>query len=83
MNKENTQICCAASRNSSGPAKTEPMIEKSGTDSNEKMIELKGGKFLMGTDDEEGFGGDGCLGIAVLCICSLLFLILCLFAIEI
>lgn len=59
MNKENTQTCCAASRNSSGRAKTEPMIEKSGIDSNEKMIELKGGRFLMGTDDEEGFIDDG------------------------
>jgi len=59
MNKENTQACCAASRNNFGSMKSEPMLQKSEVDSIEKMIELKGGKFLMGTDDKEGFIEDG------------------------
>jgi formylglycine-generating enzyme required for sulfatase activity len=59
MNKENTQPCCAASRNAFASIKSEPMLEKSEVDSIEKMIELKGGKFLMGTDDKEGFIEDG------------------------
>lgn len=59
MNKENTQKCCAASRDASGSIRSEPMLEKSEADSMEKLIELKGGKFLMGKDDEEGFIQDG------------------------
>ncbi|MBD3276145.1 MAG: SUMF1/EgtB/PvdO family nonheme iron enzyme [Candidatus Marinimicrobia bacterium] len=53
--------CCAASRNSkkSKKKKKKKKRKKSGSFSKQGMVELEGGSFLMGTDDDEGFPEDG------------------------
>ena len=59
MEKENTKSCCAASRDKSS-ANTEQMIFGNSKDvSLDNMIKLPGGKFLMGTNDKDGFPADG------------------------
>jgi formylglycine-generating enzyme required for sulfatase activity len=58
MNDGNKHACCSASR---GPSQEKPAWESLAGDggSTENMIRLPGGKFLMGTDDQEGFPADG------------------------
>ena len=60
MENKNKHSCCAASRESSGKTDTNVIIEKKPfVVSTDSMIKLPGGKFLMGTNDEEGFPEDG------------------------
>ena len=60
MGNKNKPSCCAASRESSGKTDTNVIIEKKPfVVSTDSMIKLPGGKFLMGTNDEEGFPEDG------------------------
>ena len=59
MEKENTKSCCAASREKLS-IKTEPIIIENSKDGFlDNMVRFPGGKFLMGTDDKEGFPADG------------------------
>ncbi|KAF1048216.1 formylglycine-generating enzyme family protein [Xylophilus sp.] len=51
--------CCAARRTAAAqPAPALP-ASRGGTDAAGPFIDLPGGRFLMGTDDAEGFPGDG------------------------
>lgn len=59
MENENKPSCCAASRASSAINEREVIEKKSAVISTDDMIELPGGKFLMGTNDKEGFSDDG------------------------
>jgi formylglycine-generating enzyme required for sulfatase activity len=60
MENENKSSCCAASRNPSAKKETAVVVEKKTSSvSDDNMIKLPGGKFLMGTDDKEGFPADG------------------------
>ncbi len=60
MEKDNNPSCCAASRVSSEKKDSEIVIKKkSSVISIDNMLKLPGGKFLMGTDDQEGFPADG------------------------
>ncbi len=60
MENKNKHSCCAASRESSGKTDTEVIVKKkTSAVSADSMIKLPGGKFLMGTNDEEGFPKDG------------------------
>ena len=59
MEKENTKSCCAASRDKSSSNPVYAVIENSKEVSFENMMRLPGGKFLMGTNDKEGFPADG------------------------
>ena len=60
MEKENKPSCCAASRKPSEKTGTDVIVEKKiAVISTDNMIKLPGGKFLMGTNDEEGFTEDG------------------------
>ena len=60
MEKENKLSCCAVSREPSGKTDTEVSVKtKAAEISNDSMIKLPGGEFLMGTDDPEGFPADG------------------------
>ena len=60
MENKNKPSCCAASRESSGEKDINVIIEKkTSAVSTNNMIKLPGGKFLMGTNDEEGFPEDG------------------------
>jgi sulfatase modifying factor 1 len=57
----NQSSCCSASRTtSSHEVKLEIRMDvQKSTNSHAGMIYLEGGKFLMGTDDQEGFPRDG------------------------
>ncbi|WP_026702781.1 formylglycine-generating enzyme family protein [Salibacterium aidingense] len=61
--KETNEIkpCCAASRSNFQEEKTpaEKATVSSGSAFQEKLIYIPGGEFWMGTEDEEGFPGDG------------------------
>lgn len=59
MDDQNLSPCCCASRAPSGqkPEEAEPAARSAGPD--EGMVKLPGGRFLMGTDDREGFPEDG------------------------
>ena len=60
MEKENKSSCCTASREPSAETDTVVVVErKISVVFTENMIKLPGGKFLMGTDNEEGFPADG------------------------
>ena len=60
MENKNKHSCCAASRELSGKTDTEVIVKKkTSAVSTNNMIKLPGGKFLMGTNDEEGFPEDG------------------------
>ena len=60
MENKNKPSCCAASRESSVEKDINVIIEKkTSAVSTNNMIKLPGGKFLMGTNDEEGFPEDG------------------------
>jgi formylglycine-generating enzyme len=59
MEKENTNSCCAASRNKSSTSGEQVFIENSKGVSLDNAIKLIGGKFLMGTNDKDGFPTDG------------------------
>ena len=59
MGIENTKSCCAASRDGSALYTGQQSVEMSATIATENMIKLPGGKFLMGTNDREGFPADG------------------------
>lgn len=60
MENENKPSCCAASREPSGKTDTEAIMKKKPSIvSTDNMIKLPGGKFLMGTNDAEGFPADG------------------------
>ncbi len=59
MGKENSPSCCAASRDSSSKNSDQPIFITTKEISTNGMIRLPGGKFLMGTDDKEGFPADG------------------------
>ena len=60
MENENKPSCCAASREPSGKTDTEVIVKKkTSAVSTDNMIKLPGGKFLMGTNDAEGFPADG------------------------
>lgn len=66
MVKPLTGSCCSASRSSfttatvgKGEGGDEKPIIRSGADATNGMIYLRGGTFLMGTNDEEGFPEDG------------------------
>lgn len=58
MDQNTKPACCAASRPSSGEKREQPQFEK-GKGNTEGMVRLRGGAFLMGTDDKEGFPADG------------------------
>ncbi len=60
MGKKNKPSCCTASRESSAIKDRDVVIEKKiSAVSTVNMIKLPGGKFFMGSDDEEGFPADG------------------------
>lgn len=60
MEKENKPSCCAASRMPSEKTDDNVIVAKrTAAISADSMIKLPGGKFLMGTNDEEGFPADG------------------------
>jgi len=60
MENENKPSCCAASREPSEKKDRDVIVEKKAASvSHDNMIKLPGGKFLMGTNDEEGFPADG------------------------
>ena len=60
MENENKPSCCAASREPSEKTDTKVIVKKkTSAVSTDSMIKLPGGKFLMGTNDEEGFPKDG------------------------
>ena len=60
MENENKPSCCAASRDPSERNVRDIMVEKKAVSiSSDNMIKLPGAKFLMGTNDEEGFPADG------------------------
>ena len=60
MEKENEPSCCAASREPSKKTGTDVIVKKNAVPiSTDNMIKLPGGKFLMGTCDDEGFPADG------------------------
>jgi len=58
MKTEEMHGCCAPSRE---PSETQVNfgLQRINSGSTEKMIQLEGGSFLMGTDDKEGFPQDG------------------------
>ncbi|KRF05993.1 hypothetical protein ASG89_19805 [Paenibacillus sp. Soil766] len=62
----NKPTCCSASRASSDQSSAHPealitveIPEAAGPTGKEGMVLIPGGKFLMGTDDREGFPADG------------------------
>ena len=59
MENEKTKSCCAASRGESSTNIEQLIVVNSKDFSLDNMIKLPGGKFLMGTDDKEGFSADG------------------------
>lgn len=60
MEPGNKPACCTASRKPSATMGTDIVVEKKNSAvSTGNMIKLSGGKFLMGTDAEEGFPADG------------------------
>ena len=58
---QDTSPCCAPDRPTSPAdiAPNHPAIVSKGSGSTRGMVELPGGEFLMGTDDEVGFPADG------------------------
>jgi len=59
MENENNNSCCAASRRPSEAHTERIIVSKTKHASFDNMILLPGGKFLMGSDDKEGFPADG------------------------
>lgn len=58
--KRQDHACCSASRpGSENNTTTRNTVKKRTNGSAQGMVELEGGAFLMGTDDEEGFSADG------------------------
>jgi len=59
MESEKNKSCCAASRDTSSTNAGQVIVGNSKEGSFENMIKLPGGKFLMGTNDKDGFPADG------------------------
>lgn len=59
MEKESTKSCCAPSRDNHSIKTEQVSIDFSRNASFDNMVKLAGGKFLMGTNDKEGFPADG------------------------
>jgi formylglycine-generating enzyme required for sulfatase activity len=59
METENNKSCCAASRNMPSIVHADVTSGHSKNTSTDNMIKLPGGKFLMGTNDNDGFPADG------------------------
>ncbi len=59
MENENTKSCCAASRAKSSTNAEQIIVGNSTDVSLDNMIKLPAGKFLMGTNDKDGFPVDG------------------------
>ena len=56
---KNSEKCCTASRDSNRQLRKTEIKKGAENTSTEGMVKLPGGTFLMGTDTDEGFPGDG------------------------
>jgi sulfatase modifying factor 1 len=59
MEKESIKSCCVPSRDNHSIKTEQVSIDFSRNASFDNMVKLAGGKFLMGTNDKEGFPADG------------------------
>jgi formylglycine-generating enzyme len=57
--EESGKSCCSPSKNAGSPEDAVGIVTSSASDPKDRMVELLGGTFLMGTEDAQGFPLDG------------------------